>query len=507
MAANGPSVEISDFTGGLNTFDAEFSMNLNESPDLDNIIILDKGFKKRNGDSTWNSSAMVSSSTAIQGAGYVQLNSGTQFLNAIAGTKFFTDSGLSGTMADATGAVTITSGQNNIWTPVIFNNLQIWFGGAPDAPFKYSGTGNAAALGGSPPSANSVFAANNRIFAMNTTANPSRIYWPVLADPEDWTGTGSGNADVAKSDGDSLQCGIVVGPDTALLFKQNSTHLMVLTRQPFPIYQLQRGVGIAGKNAYAYANGTVYFITPGLIMKSTKDGVNFRDYPNKINDLWSSINVNRIPYIQGMYYPELDWIMWVVSTGSSTTNNYLLIWDLKKECFLRCSTGFKANILAMVQNKRLFAGHYNGKLFEKLKTTVFSDASETSPGAINGHWRTPYKNQEQGLDTTVHPHYISIAALSESVSTLNVSYGFDFTGQQTAQAFSLTAVGSLWDVALWDVDVWGGQNAVILRQFVLGRGNLFSFTMGNSTASQGFTVQGATVRLRKDGARKVFAAT
>jgi len=503
---NGQNIELNDFSGGLNTFDPEYSSPLNQSPDLDNIILLDKGFKKRNGDSAWNSSAMVSSSTAIQGVGYIQFNSGTPYLNAIAGTKFFTDANLAGTMADATGAVTITAGQNNIWTPINFNNLQIWFGGAPDAPFKYSGTGNAAALGGSPPSAANAFAANNRVFAMNTTANPSRIFWPVLSDPEDWTGTGSGNADVAKSDGEGLQCGIVVGPDTAILFKNSSSHLMVLTRQPFPIYQLQKGIGVAGKNAWAYANGTIYIVTPGLRMKSTTDGVNFKDYPNDIEDIWDSINTTtRIPYIQGIYYQAFDWIIWVVSTGSLTTNNYAIIWDLKRECFLRCTTGFKANVMTLVQNRRLVAGHYNGKLFEKFKATIFSDASETSPGAIDAYWRTPFKNLGDGLDTTIHPLYLSVAALAEASSTINLSYGFDFSSGQTTQTFSLQALGGLWDTALWDVDVWGGQNAIILRQFVYGRGNLFGFKMRNAVASQAFTIQGASVRLRTDKSRKVFA--
>lgn len=505
MVANGPSIHLDDFSGGLNTFDPEYISPLNQSPDLDNLIILDKGFKKRNGDSTWNASAMGSSVTPIQGMGWLKFNNGTQFLNAVAGTKFYKDSGLSGTMADATGALSITTGQDNIWTPVVYNNLQIWFGGAPDLPFKYSGSGNAVALSGSPPSAHTAFVANNRVFAMNTTANPSRIFWPVLSDPEDWTGTGSGNADVNKSDGEALQCGIVVGPDTAILFKNTSTHLMVLTRQPFPIYQLQKGIGISGQNAYAYANGTIYFITPNLRMKSTVDGVNFETYPNDINDIFDSINPNRISNIQGIYYQPLEWIMWVVSTGTSTTNNYLIVWDIERKCFLRCSTGFKSNVLALVQNRRLFAGHYNGTMYEKLKALVFSDASEASPGAINGYWRTPYNGLSTDIDVTVHPVYVDVVALTETASTLNVNYGFDFTSPSSGSQFSLIAIGSLWDVALWDVGVWGGQNSTVLTQFVLGRGNLFSYLMSNNTASQGFTVQGSTVRLKKDGARKVFA--
>jgi hypothetical protein len=217
--------------------------------------------------------------------------------------------------------------------------LQIWFGGAPDVPFKYSGSGNAVVLGGTPPSAATAFAANNRVFAISTAANPSRIYWPIIGNPEDWTGAGSGNADVSASDGEALQCGILNGPDTAILFKNSSTHLMALTRAPFPIYQLQKGTGIAGRNAWAYANGTIYFITPGCRLRSTSDGVNFETFPNDINDIFDSINPNRIANIYGQYYPGLEWVIFLVSTGSSTTNNYAIVWDLRHKCFLRCRDG------------------------------------------------------------------------------------------------------------------------------------------------------------------------
>ncbi len=504
MAVRAPAVPFFDFRGGLNTADPEYNMPLNQSPDEDNVLTTEKGFYKRNGDNEWNSSAMISSVTAVAGLGYLKLNNGNEFLNAVAGTKFFVDATLIGTMTDSTGAITITSGQNNIWTPVIYNNIQIWFGGAPDAPFKYSGTGNAAALGGTPPSATTAFVANNRVFAIRTAAAPSRIQWPVLSDPEDWTGAGSGSSDVSKSDGEALQCGVVTGPDTAILFKNSSTHMMVLTRAPFPIYQLQKGIGVAGHNAWAYANGIIYIVTPGKRMKSTMDGVNFKSYPDHIDSIWDTINALRIPYIQGIYYQALELIIWCVSTGSNTTNDLLIVWDIRRECFLQCTTGFKTNIFCILQNRRLFGGHYNGKIYEKFKAIQFVDDSETSPGAINAYWRTPYSGLGADIDATVHPLYLDVVALTETASSLDINYGFDFISPSLGGTFSLIALGSLWDVALWDVDVWGGQNATVLKQFVSGRGNLFSFRLSNATASQGFTVQGASVRLRTDKARKLL---
>lgn len=505
MASNGPAIVLDDFSGGLNTFDPEYLMPLNQSPDMDNLLVLDKGFKKRYGDTVHNSSAMVSTSTAVSGTGYIKFNSGVEFLNAVTGTKFFTDSSLSGTMADATGAVVITSGQNNIWTPVIYNNLQIWFGGAPDAPFKYSGAGNAAALGGTPPSAATAFVCNNRVFAISTAASPSILQWPVLGDPEDWVGAGSGSTTVNKSDGEALQCGVVTGPDTAILFKNSSTHMAVLTRAPFPVYQLQKGMGICGRNAWAQADGVIYFISSGMRLKSTVDGVNFTDYPKNIDLILDSIPTNRIPYIQGGYLQSEELVVFVFSTDSNTTNNYMVAWDIQHKCFVRATTGFKANVLALIRNRVMYGGHYNGKLYEKFDFGNYADDSETSPGAINGYWRTPYKGHDSEVDRTIQPFSLSVVALSETSSTLDVYYGFDFSGQSNGQSFNLAGTGSLWDTGVWDSAVWGGQMAKVLTQFVVGRGNFFSFYMKNSAADQGFTVQGAEVRLRKVGARKMFA--
>jgi hypothetical protein len=195
----------------------------------------------------------------------------------------------------------------------------------------------------------------------------------------------------------------------------------------------------------------------------------------------------------------------MVPTGSSTTNNLDIVWDIRHKCFLRNTTGFKANEACTVQNRRFFAGHYDGKLYEKYVAASYTDASEASPGAINGYWRSPYKNTG-GLDMTIDPLYFTVSALSEVATVLTLAFGFDFTSVQTTQNFSLVAVGSLWDVALWDVGVWGGQNATILRMYTGGRGNLFSLRIGNNVAGQGFTVQGVSVRLKTDRARKEFTA-
>lgn len=506
MGTRATTIELTDFSGGRNSNDPEFLVPYNQATDLQNINLLDRGFMKRLGNTAFNSTAMVGGSTAIAGMGYIKFNSGTEFLNAVADTKFFTSTSLTGTMADATGAVSITAGQNNIWTPVIYNNLQIWFGGAPDAPFKYSGSGNAAALGGTPPSARTAFVAANRIFAISTSANPSLIQWPVLADPEDWTGTGSGSQQVSKNDGEELLFGVPTNTDIAILFKNSSTHFMPLTKSPFPVYTLQTKVGACGRYAWAYVNGTIYFITPSRRMKSTTDGRTFTDYPSHVNDLWDALNTSRLQYIQGIHFPELYQIHWICSTGSGSTNSVDIIWDYRRKAWLYHPTGFKANVACLVQNRRLFTGHYNGKLFEQNKSATLTDASEASPNAIDGYWQTPALRLST-VDGIIFPYWIDVVALSESTGNLTITYGFNFIPDQKSGTVSLVTSTALWDTAVWDTDVWGGAMSLRRRIFANGRGSNFNIKVRNNSASQGFTIQAISSRVGTDKPGRIVVNT
>lgn len=506
MSSRIKPIELFDYSGGRNSHDPEFAVPNNQAIDLQNVNLQDNGFKKRQGNSAFNSSAMVSASTPIVGLGYMKYNSGTEFLNAIAGTKFFTSSGLTGTMTDKTAALTITTGQDKLWTPVSLINLQIWFGGGPDAPIKYDGgAGDAALLGGSPPAARTAFVANNRPFAISTATDPSRIQWPTVTNPEDWSGTGSGTADVAKNDGEELLQGIPLGADSSILFKNTSTHLMITTRAPFPIYQLQKGVGACGREAIVNVNGTIYLITPGRRMKSTTDGLNFEDYPSHVDDIWDRVSTNRIAYIQGFYYEKLYQLVWLVTLDANTTNNAAIIWDIKRKAWLYHPTGFKANRWAVINGRRLFTGHYNGKVFEQDKLSVYNDASE-STGLIDAYWRTPWIPMSgEGVDGTIHPNWVSVVCSAEN-TTISVSYGFDFVSDRKTQSFNLNIATALWDTAVWDTTTWAGQSSNAKRMLVQGRGNVFNLKFRNATASEPLTFHGAAIQPRSDGARKVLTS-
>jgi hypothetical protein len=497
MADKDQVINLFDFSGGLNTFAPEFQVAENQATDLQNINLFDRGFEKRRGDSAFNSSVMVDATTAITGLGYMKFNSGTEFLNAVAGTKFFTSSSLTGTMADKTGAVAITASQNNIWIAVPFNNIQIWVGGAANPPFKHDGTAsNASALGGSPPSARTAFVAANRVFMIYN----SILAWCTLSNPEDWTGSGSGTQQVSKDDGELLQFGVPIGNNVAILFKNSSTHKALLNQAPFPVIPIQKGTGAAGHWSYCVVDGVIYFVTPGRRMKATIDGSSFIDFPSSIDDVWDSINTTRIPYIQGIYYENLGQIHWYVSTGSSTTNNLAIVWDLKHKSWLVHPTGFDVNVAAIARGRTLYGGHYDGKVYQKDVANTYSDSSEASPGAIDAFFQTNWRST--GISDIVHPRWIDAVVLTQTSGTFDIEYGFDFSSSLTAQTFSMQGAGDQWGQFLWGVGRWGGQTSVSRRAFTAGRGNVMSARFRNANAGEAFQFQGATIYLRPVGTRK-----
>jgi hypothetical protein len=339
-------LHLNDFTGGLDTYNPSEESAINSSPDLDNIVVLKNGFRKRQGDVEFNATAMNSAKN-VQGIGYYKPTSGTEYLLSVCGDKIYKSDSLDGTMDDITGSATISDGQDYLWTHNVQNDLSIWVGGNRNTPLKWNGTGNVASLGGTPPVGSFAFTMKDRTFIGSTSTNPSTLYWSILANPEDWSGTGSGSQTVVTNDGDELIAGIALNNDIALLFKKYSVHQLTVQTAPFPLKPLIIGTtGCCGKQALVASKGLIYFVTNEPRMKAT-DGYQIFDFPNTINDVWDGLNKSRLAYIKGIYYPALNQIHWYCSNGTATTNNYCIIWDLTYNCWLRYTTGHDMNVVCL----------------------------------------------------------------------------------------------------------------------------------------------------------------
>lgn len=505
MSRRSKALRFFDFSGGLNTSSPVTSLALNQALDLQNINLLPSGgFQKRFGNSQFNSSAMASSA-AVHGAGYYRQSDGDEWLMAVCGAAIF-KSEFDGTMDDITGAVTITTGQDNIWTHSVMNDISIWVGGAPDAPVKWSGSGNAAALAGSPPSGSFGLTANNRFFIGNTAANPSRIAWSILGNPEDWSGTGSGTQDVSANDGDTLVGAVQLGIDHLICFKQNSIHDLVIRNAPFPLFPIRRGpnVGAVSKRGIVSAGNLIYYITPEPRMKAF-DGTNVYDSSNPgptgitdfIDDVWDALSKSRLKYIQGFYYPRLNQIWWFCSNGASTTHNLCIIWDLDRKAWLRHTTGFNMNATVLAQDRVAYGGSYAGKLYKLDDSTTNNDASETSPGAVSAYWRTGWLDLLNMINTKNFP-YVDTNFSTQSIGTFDFGYGFDFSQDRATVSIDMQATGGIYGQAIYGTDVYGGIADRSKLLFAKGNGKFVQFLIRNANQSQAFSFNGFEVPIKPD---------
>lgn len=495
LGYKGQSLQFLDFSGGLASNLSIVSLGLNQALEVDNVIVLPygRGITNLRGNVVFNSSAMASGA-AVTGLFYYQQVDQDYWLIATAGTKIYKSDTLDGTMDDITGAVTVTSDANNIWNIIVFDDTVVAFGGAPNAPWKWTGSGNASALGGSPPTADFCFTYNNRVFAGRS--NNSTIYWTIVGNCEDWTGDGSGSAVVGSLDDNQLLIGATpLTTDQALLFKQNSVYQMStrnLVNDAFPIFPLHQGVGACGKNAIVNVNGEVYFITSQGRMMST-NGARLQEYPSTIDDVWDDLNFDRLKYIQGTYYHSSDheWLIWAVSDGSNTQNNKAIIWDLKNQCWLVCSQTLGCNILAKTIDGVLYTGHYDGKIYRQDVASTYTVASESN-AAIAWNWRTGWFAKT--LLKTIRPSQIIVSLETTTTGTLDIDVGFDFDEDLYTKTISLAGGSAQWDVAQWDVDEWGEAGHAFRPKRLTGRGNTVQFNLsGNDTVKyliDGFEING-----------------
>jgi hypothetical protein len=487
--------KLDDFSGGWCSNLATTTHTLHQAADLDNIIVLGrgKGWRKRNGNSAFNSTAMNSGAT-VQGGGYFKTAADAEYLVAVAGNKLYKSDSLDGVMDEITGSLTITAGNNNVWTLVPFNDVIVGFGGPPtnpNAPFVYNGTGNASALTGTPPSAYGAFQSNNKLFAYRTQANPSFIYWTAAGTHSNWTGTGSGNTSIWKNDNDKISAHAVLDNNTVLLFKENSVHQMITTNLisgAYPTFPLFTDTGCIGKGAVVVLRGLVYFITPTGRMRIT-DGhriLTETDVPNlrMIDDQWSALNTSRYPYIQGSVYEGADFehIVWEVTSSGGTTHDKAFIWDVRHGCWLKNSTGFNMNCLIKTQSGVMYGGGYDGKLYKiDASSTTVTDASNSS-APINGFWLSGWLS-ENNFENIKQVRQTTVSFKTQDGGNFEFAYGYDFNAFQATFPISQQAPGAQWDVDLFDDAEWGVQSDLLRPgNRILGRGNVFQFRIRSQVA-------------------------
>ena len=339
-----------------------------------------------------------------------------------------------------------------------------------DVPRSWDQT-TAQNLAGSPPRFSFSVVHRNKVFAAGVYALPSRLYYSVTLNPEDWTGGGSGSIDISPDDGDMIT-GLISYKGDLFVFKgPNKGSIWRITgssASDFALVPFIKGVGAAWHNAIFEFRDDVGFLTPNGTVLSLSDTARYGDFEASslslpINEwIRDHLNFNRMRHIQAATDPSRGQVLFVVPIDANTNNNAILMMDYRfsppRWAFWNAHSGGSIAPFVDLQNQKGLLIGGNDGFVRRINTAGRS--LDTGTTAYTAKVTTPYLSYGNPMMMkTVSQASVGIAPAG------NYSLTFGWTRDNNAQqTYSRTQGGA---------DVLGTVTGVT------------NFTLGTSALSGG----------------------
>ena len=332
--ANRKHTQVYQFQGGFASDLAPQIRTLDFLVKAENVVYEVTGAVRKVGGAARLNSTVITGAPSVLGmfdfwvAGVA--GSFTQFFVATTSDSKVYNFGTGGTASDITGAATI--GANAIPVFVQARDLLIFWWSDASTPLAWTGTGNVASLGGSPPAARCATFHLNRIWAAGTNANPSRLFYSSSVSAEDWTGTDTGSFDIEPQDGDRI-VGLMSYKRKLFIFKgpnKGSIHVLSGTAptgaDAFSRTVLMRGLALQSPNSLVEVGDDVLFMSQyGIHSLVATD--RFADFQESLATRFlmgyfrDSLNRNRLNAVWGVNYASKGMVIWTMTPISATVNN------------------------------------------------------------------------------------------------------------------------------------------------------------------------------------------
>ncbi len=467
---------------GLNTGDNPFNIPEEQSPDCLNVRFGEKSVEKRDGISRYIATAVQAN--PVVGIGQLILSSGTTHQLVAAGSELAREN--AGAWSSIKGALTLTSGQNNHVQMAQLTDIMVGTNNV-DSPWTFNGTGNAAALTGWPASIlfKAVTDFKNYLMVLNTsesgTRRKGRLRYSALNNIA--SSVAANFNDLLNNSG---QEGVGFGKtnDQLFAFFDASIQEVIYTGDattPFRLFTVSPEVGSVSGYAIVVVDDVTFF--PSYLgIYAMRGGI--PDLISKdITGTWATVNKNRLGQIQGAHNPLKNEVWFSVSTGSSTTNDKVLVhnyvtkeWTVFDSWNVNAFGRFRSTLPTTP-----ILGNYSGIVFQSNTGTYLDDTS-----AIIGYVRTKVLPMgDAGRKCQVKRLQIVMDSETQTGARLKVSHAYGLTSLSNQNLLDVTAGGALWDAATWGVDVWAdvGTREIFYRPD--GHGRLVQFEFRNDQASTG----------------------
>ena len=302
-----------------------------------------------------------------------------------------------------------------------------------DVPKSYDGT-TFQSLAGSPANFAFTVTHKNRAWGAGDVTNPSRLYYSVNLNPEDWVGATSGSIDVNPSDGDMItglysfknELFIFKGPNKCSIHRLQGESPSTFTLVPFI-----SGIGAAWQNAIFPLPNDLGFISPRGTVHSLVATQEFGDYSRAtlsfVINRWLQQNVNQNRYRYWWTATDLDsgYVLLAISPSGQTNNLKLLHLDFRfqtlGEPYPRWALwdAYGAASLAPVVDTsnrvRLFAGGYDGYVYKLDQATRTNNGS-----AYTMRVHTPFLDYGvEQIEKTIYAVGINLAPKNANAVTFS----------------------------------------------------------------------------------------
>lgn len=480
-------------TGGLNNGFSPADIADNEASDLQNVVFTIGGnWKTRSGYEKLNSTA-VGANVICTGLSYYTKVNGSKYLVAlfdndtIQKMDYSVGGGPDGTWDDITGTLTFSITGNNLASmATAIDTLVIEDGLNTTPPYKYTGTGNCALLGGSPANATMFAFHKNMGFLAGNDSSPSTLYFSDIGDIENWSTGLSGNVSLDTDDGTVIRA-IISGFDALYIWKDYSIwRLSGDDKDNFSLQRMVSGVGCRSPNSISKIGNNFMFISSDGDIYLYDGSITLKLISSKIEGTIDNANFSRFQYASTTEYDK-DFYISIASIGSST-NNIILYFDSYNLAWSKFS-GINANAIATVDNglgeRMIVFGDYSGYVYK------YPSGTNDAGTAISSYYTT---KQYRFPDITPLKDFRLLRLLANQKGDYNITAEIrkDFETTGTAELINLLGTSSTWGTAIYGADVYGGQNLIIGRIEIYGKdaANFLQVKFSNSNLDEPIEVKG-----------------
>lgn len=226
---------------------------------------------------------------------------------------------------DITGAIEFTGNDTDYWSFTQYGDYLLFTNGI-DAIHKWNGSGDIAALGGSPPKARFITSFKSYPIALCLTeSGKHKMAWPAIGEMENWTGGDSGETVIIDT---AEVTGHAQTTDYLIIFKKAGIYLcnFVGGDIPFNLSKRVEGIGTDSPDSITVLNNRVRFFSTNKRF-CMFDGIEADDISEEIQETLDNVKEENFGLVQGAVLDNKH-IGWLVPEGETDECNRLLILDV-----------------------------------------------------------------------------------------------------------------------------------------------------------------------------------